>query len=251
LNYLESIVGKKYLVVGATGAIGADVCKALIDNGANVVAIGRNKDKLSSLKNLSDSILTYEFDLSDLDNLNKNFEEILSINTPFSGLVICSGINKVMPYSTYSVKSISELMNINFVSNMLMVKSFVKKKFLAESNVSIVAISSIMAEVSEKGASIYSSSKSALDCAIRGLSQELAKDKVRINTIQSGHIATELLTNNKHISQEYLQSLNDKYPLGLGEVADISNAVLFLLSENSKWITGTNLRIDGGASTKF
>ena len=89
--------------------------------------------------------------------------------------------------------------------------------------------------------SIYASSKAALTTFSKVLASELIPKKIRVNTVSPGLVNTDLI---KNISK--VKDIFEKYPLGIGQVEDVSNQVMFLLSEESKWITGTNIKIDGG-----
>ena len=98
----------------------------------------------------------------------------------------------------------------------------------------------------------YSASKGAINSAVKALAVELARDGIRINSILPGHIMTELLSSDKKVfSEEFIDSLKKKYPLGLGKPEDVANLTCFLLSDASRWITGSNIVIDGGASLNF
>ena len=111
----------------------------------------------------------------------------------------------------------------------------------------MIFIASITAVIARGGVAAYSASKGALISAARVMAVELAKRQIRVNCISPGTILTPLMQNYlSTLSEEQYKARVDGFPLGLGETTDISNAVVYLLSDASRWITGQNLIIDGG-----
>jgi len=92
----------------------------------------------------------------------------------------------------------------------------------------------------------YAASKGAINAAVKSLALEVSQQGIRVNVILPGMVVTQMLENN--YTEQDIKKSNDEYPLGLGEVKDIVNPVLFLLSDAAKWITGTELIVDGGGS---
>ena len=116
---------------------------------------------------------------------------------------------------------------------------------------SIVFMSSVASLIGQSGMSIYSASKGAIDAAMRSLACELAENKIRVNSIVAAAVETEMhqrLT--KNMSTETLNTYKEKHLLGFGQAEDIANAATFLLSNASKWITGTTMVVDGGYSCR-
>jgi len=122
------------------------------------------------------------------------------------------------------------------------------KKKKIKSGGSIVFISSIMSVVGTQTNSIYTGSKAAIVGITRTLALEVAKEKIRVNSISPAFVETPMLD---FIGKFIDLEINKKdHPLGFGKSEDVANAIIFLLSDASKWITGTNLIIDGGYSAK-
>jgi NAD(P)-dependent dehydrogenase (short-subunit alcohol dehydrogenase family) len=127
----------------------------------------------------------------------------------------------------------------------LLIQNLLKKKKIAK-NASIVFVSSVVALTGLPSTSLYAASKAALNSYARVLASELAPQRIRVNCISPGIIKTNFIEREGVISASQLTTLEDQYPFGFGEPEDISSIIMFLLSDDSKWITGTNIVIDGG-----
>jgi NAD(P)-dependent dehydrogenase (short-subunit alcohol dehydrogenase family) len=116
---------------------------------------------------------------------------------------------------------------------------------------SIVFLSSIMGTFGETGKSVYAMTKGALIAGARSLACELAPKNIRVNVISPGLIITPINENLPHITDmEKLKRLEEMHLLGLGNPKDVANACVYLLSDASKWVTGTNLFVDGGYTVR-
>jgi NAD(P)-dependent dehydrogenase (short-subunit alcohol dehydrogenase family) len=150
-----------------------------------------------------------------------------------------------------SLNDLDEMMKVNYYSFMLLAKEFVKKKNVHPDGASVVAISSISGDFSVKGLSIYSATKSSLNISVKTLAQEYAQWNIRFNTVSPGWVRTELTDKaTRALTSEGLENVFENHPLGPGNPIDVAKAVAFLLSDAARWITGTTLTIDGGATTK-
>ena len=123
---------------------------------------------------------------------------------------------------------------------------WITKKKQFNPGLSIVSISSISSTVGGSGVTIYAASKAAIDAAIRCLAKELHKKSIRINSVISGQINTEAYKDLMNSKTDKIDQVLDRQYLGLGEPKDVANVILFLLSENSKFITGSSVSADGG-----
>lgn len=235
---------KNILVTGASSGIGRQISIDIANNNGNLIATGTNENKLSKLcLGLNNNNKKSSYLLADLTNemeLIKLSDDIPEI----SGLVINAGIIDYSPIKFISSIKMQNIFQINFFSNVILIKNLLKKGKI-KNNSSIVFIGSISAGLATPATSIYAASKAALTTFSKVLASELVSKKIRVNTISPGLIKTKLI---EKISE--FNNKSDEYPLGLGNVQDVSNQVLFLLSDKSKWITGTNVLIDGGYSLK-
>ncbi len=242
-----------FLVTGATSGIGRSVVLSLLNSGATVIATGRSAQKLSLLNAESGSstrLILEQKDLSSSDGLDK---WVLSISKKFGkirGLVLSAGIHNIKPISErLSVEKSKELFEINYFSNIQMAKGFCDRRANIGKGSSIVFISSIASIRGNSGIIGYASSKGAINSAMKSLAIEVSRLGIRVNAVLPGFINTEMTQSQSDVyTKEYIKTLDDQYPLGIGKPEDVVDPILFLLSDKSKWITGIELVVDGGAS---
>lgn len=247
LNFGNKVI----LITGASSGIGADLAQLCGSQGAQLILCGRNIERLNdiadSVRSQGGNILrTYIGDLTDELFLNQLVNDI----PPIDGMALNAGITYISTVKTLNVKALTKVMEVNTYSPIVLLKLILKaKKF--NSTASVVFTSSIAGfQRSSLGNSIYSTSKAALHGFMRNAALELASSGVRVNSVNPGMVETELLGKNGITSEQYeLDKAN--YPLGrYGKPRDISNAIAFLLSDASSWITGTAMVIDGGVTLR-
>lgn len=161
-------------------------------------------------------------------------------------MVNCAGLTIPKPFKFLQEEDIQEVMTINFNAPLLLTQLLVKKKKLQKA-ASIVFISSISGiKVSYIGNSIYSASKGAINGFCKGLALELAPQQIRVNTVIPGMVETNIVSGGE-VTQEQMEADKQKYPLKrYGKPEEVAYAVVYLLSDASSWVTGSNLLIDGG-----
>ncbi len=243
-----SLEGKKVLVTGASSGIGREVCIRTRQAGAEVYATGRDRARLEETAGLmgDNRCTVIPADLSTEDGLSSVCDSIPAID----GLVNCAGIIEIVPLKFITPDKIRGINRINYEVPVLLTQRLSKHKKLNQGS-SLLAISSIYAHFGEKAHALYAGSKGGLEAAFRSLAVELAAQKIRVNCIASGMVKTQMAKKAEEIlSPEALQKQANEYPLGFGQPSDVANAVLFLLSDASKWITGSTLVVDGGFSCR-
>lgn len=241
---------KNYLISGATSGIGRHLTISLINQGAKVIAIGRSLAKFEEIKteiDFKENLIILEKDLSaNLSDLGPIIREYVKIHGKLNGCVLSAGVQKIKPLKATDEEFINEQFKINVNSSLILAKIFSDKRVCDKDNSSIVFISSIAASAGYKGLSTYSASKGAIISLAKTLAVELAP--IRVNSISPGFIKTPMNSDNNLYNEEYLNKLNNEYPLGIGSIKNITPLIEFLLSSSASWITGTNIPVDGGAS---
>lgn len=248
MNNPFTLVNKKILVTGASSGIGRQIALDTSRMGAGVCITGRNKERLYETFQQLDKNEGHQQVPADL-NMADEIGFLASSVPQLDGVVLCSGIMKTLPFKFIKEDDLNNVMQTNFTSPIMLLNSLVKNKKLKK-NASIVFISSIGGNIiGTKGNGMYSASKGAINAIQKVIALELAAQGIRVNNISPGMVKTEMWnTDDATITQEQLLEDEKKYPLGYGDVTDVANASIYLLSDASKWVTGITLVLDGGFS---
>ncbi len=240
-----SLEGKSLFVTGASSGIGREVAIQCSRLGAKLIITGRNEDRL----NETFTALAGQDHIKIAADLTLQQDEIFNCLPKLDGIVNAAGIINIQPFLFLSNEELKMIFEINFFSPVLLTQQIIKKK-LFNKNSSVVFISSIEGNVIfSKGNSAYSASKSALTATVKTMALELAQKKIRVNSIQPGVVRTKMLESLlENFTPEQLEEDEKKYPLGYGTPEDVAYAAIYLLSDASKWVTGSSLIIDGGFS---
>ena len=243
-----SLQGKKILITGASSGIGRQVAIDSSRFGAQVVLSARNEERIKEvMSKLEPNEHSYILgDLTDGEIVKKIADNVGRID----GIVFCAGIGKTLPFKFCKREDVNEVYEVNLFSQIELFRSLIRGKKLNK-NASVVFLSSIGGnKVFTPGNLIYGSSKAALDSAMKFCALEFAPN-IRVNSIMPGMVNTSLINGRTSWSSEQIAKDIKNYPLGrYGEPQDVSNGVVFFLSDASKWITGQSLVIDGGRTLK-
>ncbi len=240
---------KHFLVTGASSGIGRATAVLLGQCGAKVSVVARREDMLKETISLmpNNNHKAYICDLCKTEEIENLMKEIVLKNGALSGLVYCAGVAPSRPLKMTQKKDMDIAMTVNFYSFVEFMRCISKKNNYAE-NASCIAISSISSVVGYKGKIAYCSSKAALDAAVRCMAQELADRNIRVNTIQPAWVDT-------YLYRRYMENWGDnaatsemtgKELLGITSPDEIASMAAYLLSDASKTITGSAVRIDSG-----
>lgn len=243
-----SLEGKIILVTGASSGIGRTTAIECSKLGATLVLTGRKEEALLETKAQlqGDNHLHLIADLSD----EKNCEELVKQLPVLDGCVSNAGQGKMLPVQFYSMEVLEDVFKINSFAPMLLLKHLVKKKKLKNPS-SVVFTASISGYNNVAPANgIYGASKSALSAYMKYAALELAGKGIRCNAVHPGRVNTPLIAN-RLLSQEDVSKDMEQYPLKrYAEPEEVAYAIIYLLSDASSFVTGSNLVIDGGRSLK-
>jgi len=241
-----AVTNKRFLITGAASGIGKKIATDLLQQNNNVFVIDRDE---AGLRALVDEYGKTRIEpiVADVSLESDRLKIIQSIPLKLDGLINCAGIIKLKPLRFINEKDIHEITINNYEGPVLLTSYLIKKDKLLNSS-SIIFISSIMSIISTETNGIYTGSKAAIAGIVKTFALELAKQRIRVNAILPAFVETPMLDEIAKIAD--LEQNRKNHPLGFGKVDDISMTVLFLLSDASKWITGTNLIIDGGYYAK-
>jgi NAD(P)-dependent dehydrogenase (short-subunit alcohol dehydrogenase family) len=237
------------LLTGATSGIGLETLKQLVNHKHTVYAIGRDFSKIDSfVKENSNQLKHYIFDFNNVQDIEKLFSDFELNDHKFDALIHCAGVEETIPLTLYSPTKIKQIYDVNVFAGIELLRHFAKKKF-SNDCASVVFLSSVMGTLGQPGKIGYCSTKAAVLGMVKASALELAKRKIRVNAVLPGVVNTPMTQNLfTQIDDDNIKQITNMHPLGLGEVTDIVPTILFLISENSKWITGQNFIIDGGYS---
>lgn len=239
-----SLEGKTILITGAASGIGKETAIESSKMGAKIVAVDLNADGLNALipQLEGEGHLTFDGNLC-----NDEFLKLLAENAPvLNGVFLCAGVSDTTLVKFLTEEKIDRVFNINVKAPVMMLKYLLKKKKVADGG-SLVWMSSYGAEKVEPGLGIYAASKSAVNGFMRAYAKELIGKKIRSNSIMPMMIKTELISTLTTISEEDWKKQEAMYPLGFGAPQDVARVAIFLFSDASRWITGTQFKMGGGS----
>lgn len=230
--------GKNFVVSGASSGIGQQLTLELLEAGACVLAIARHMSSCADLlKGFSDQLMAVDLDVTDHELMKKTVYSFVDKYGKIDGSVHCAGQANLMPINVWDHKKALDIMDVNLWAGIALMK-ILARKIVSNHGASYVYVSSVSAVKGQKGLSVYSASKAALDAAVRCAAQELAVKSYRVNSVCLGWVETNMTKNVENVSPEAV--------LGKGKPENVSGMILFLLSSRASWITGATFVVDGG-----
>ena len=241
---MNDLKNKNIIVTGASGGIGNSIIKKLYEAGANILASGTKIEKLNKLQKNFKNIKIMSFNIS---QSNKIEEFIDNATNELGGNLDCvinnAGITQDNLAIRMSLDEWQKVIDINLTSTFLMCK-FAIKKMLKNKSGKIVNITSVVGHTGNLGQSNYTASKAGIIAMSKSLAIEYAKKNININCISPGFIKTAMT---EKIDEKFKEVIISKIPSArLGEADDVANAVLFLSSNQSSYINGETLHVNGG-----
>jgi len=241
---MSNLEKKNIIVTGASGGIGNAIIKKLHKTGANILASGTRIEKLEELKKNFEGIKILKFDISQSDKVEEFIENATSeLGGNLEGIVNNAGITQDNLAIRMSLDEWQKVINVNLTSTFLMTK-FAIKKMLKNKSGKIVNITSVVGHTGNLGQANYTASKAGIIAMSKSLAIEYAKKNININCISPGFIKTAMTDK---IDEKFKDIIVSKIPSArLGEPDDIANAVIFLCSDQSSYINGETLHVNGG-----
>lgn len=241
--------GRRILVTGAASGIGLATCQLLSRLGGRIVAIDANAEGITR------ALASFEgtehdsrcFDLREVERIPSWLVEVAAAGGPLFGVVHAAGLSCIQPTRLLEPKRYRDVMLVNTEAALALARGFQNKKVSEPSGGSIVFVSSVMAWVGSPGAAAYGMTKAALVGLAKSLAVEFASRRVRVNCVAPGFVKTPMFDRVSSMWNEKQRTqVESEHPLGLGEPADVANAIAFLLADTGRWITGSVLVLDGG-----
>ena len=236
--------GKKALITGASGGIGKEIAKVLIEHNAEVCISGRNHEELNALKkSLGKKCHVVTCDLSKKDEIIELIKKADEFMGHIDILVNNAGITKDNIFLRMSENEWEDVLNVNLNSTFnilkLITKGMIKRRYGR-----IINISSVVGVTGGAGQVNYSASKAGLIGLTKSLSQEIATRNITVNCIAPGFIETPMT---EKLDDKRKDAILNSIPMNrIGKPKDLSSAIIFLASQESSYITGQTLHINGG-----
>lgn len=242
------LTGRRILVAGASSGIGQATALLLASLGAHVVLNGRDAGRLEAvlgqLEGEGHGIAP--FDLAELDGVPAWLKRDVCAQGPLDGLAYCAGVQASLPVRSFSAAHFDKIMHANLGSALALARGF-RQRGCCNEGASIVLVASIGGFLGQPGNVVYGASKAGLMSAARGLAMELLRDGIRVNSVAPAMVDTAMSRRAfGEMSEAQVEGILKRHPMGMGKPEDVAGPIAFLLSHASRWMTGTNLTVDGG-----
>jgi NAD(P)-dependent dehydrogenase (short-subunit alcohol dehydrogenase family) len=246
---MGKLEGKVAVITGGSSGMGFETAKVFVQEGAYVYITGRRQNELdAAAREIGHNITAVQGDVSQLADIHRLYKTIRQHHHQIDIVYANAGVCTVAPLSTITEEQFDYEFNINAKGTLFTIQQALP--FLPDGS-SIILNSSIATSQAWPGLSAYSGAKAAVRTFARGWSAELMDRKIRVNVISAGTIDTEIfnaLGTTKDEIKQVIQLLISRIPMKrIGTPDEIAKAVLFLASDDSSFITGHELFVDGGA----
>ena len=240
---MKDLENKKIIVTGASGGIGNSIIGKLDKLGANILASGTKIDKLEALKSKYSNVKILKFDISQSDKIEEFVDQATKELGGLDCIINNAGITQDNLAIRMSIDEWKKVIDINLTSTFLISKYCIKK-MLKNKKGKIVNITSVVGHTGNIGQANYTASKAGIVAMSKSLAVEYAKKNINVNCISPGFIQTDMTDK---IDVKFKETIISKIPSArLGQPDDIANAVVFLISNQSDYINGETLHVNGG-----
>jgi NAD(P)-dependent dehydrogenase (short-subunit alcohol dehydrogenase family) len=238
-----SLAGKSILVTGASSGIGRQIAITASEFGANVTLVGRHRPRLDETRS---SMISGNHEIIEADLTKKDDLKTIVAGKVFDGVVFNAGIVEYTPVKFLSEEKTKKIFDANFNSAVMLCQQLLKNKKIQKQG-SLIFMSSVSSKLGVPGTALYASSKAALSAFTKVVASEVASQGIRSNSICPGIIRTPMTELAKTAtSGTAVEDASKAYPLGYGDTIDVSGLVVFLLADASRWMTGSDIVLDGG-----
>lgn len=249
LTHPFALRGQRFLVTGAASGIGLATCQLLSRMGGRVAGLDVDEH------GLADAMATFEgsghdalhCDLRDVERIPAELLRAAEAGGPFFGIAHAAGLTCIEPVRLLAPARYRDALLVNAEAALALARGFQNKRVREHSGGSLVFVSSVMAHIGSPGAAAYGMTKSALTGLAKALAVEFAPSKIRVNCVAPGFVRTAMYGRTSSLWEpEQRAQVEAAHLLGIGEASDVANAILFLLAETGRWITGSVIVVDGG-----
>ena len=212
-----------------------------------------NMEGLEAIRpNIRKSDYLMQVDLSDTAQLTEKVESAVKEVGPIDGMALVAGMLYAVPLKFVKEETWEKIEKVNLYSTIELAKLYTKKGFKpAGVGGVIITVSSYCGQVGTAASVCYSATKAGLIGVTKALAIELAPKGIRVNSVSPGTVMTEMVKKDAYgADEEYVKNLKSLHPLGLGTPDDVANAIVFLLSDMAKWMTGAIVNVDGGYTAR-
>ena len=240
---MNDLKNKKVIITGGSRGIGLSVLSKIYEQGAEILTIGSNLSNLENLKKNFPSIKIEQLNLKNPNEVLNQFPKFIDTLGGLDILINNAGITKDNLTLRMKEDEWKDVIDVNlnsvFFACQIAIKTMVKNK-----SGCIVNITSVVGHTGNAGQANYTASKAGVVAMTKSLAKEYAKKNIRVNCVSPGFISTDMT---KDLKEEYKNELLKNIPINrLGTGDDIANAVVFLCSSNSSYITGETIHVNGG-----
>ncbi|MDD6698177.1 MAG: SDR family NAD(P)-dependent oxidoreductase [Veillonellaceae bacterium] len=244
-NVAFDFTGERYVVTGASSGMGRQVAIELAEAGAEVLAIGRNKERLADVQSHAPKLIYPAVcDVCHREELENVLASFVASHGKLDGSVHAAGIVEYTPLQSYDPILAHRIMETSFWAGMELLRLATKAKY-GNRESSNVLFSSVSAKAPVRGEMAYVAAKEAVNAALRAVAKEICREGHRVNSVMPGWVETPMTDAAKSDGTD-MDLITGRTLLGFGKPEDVSGIVLFLLSSRARWMTGACIPVDGG-----